>query len=72
MRKQTKILVQRDRENTKRYEILINTDYPFLLSWNRSLSDAIETAYQYGSENLKGNFLLTVDYKGLILSDDKS
>ncbi len=64
MRKQTKILVQRDRENAKRYEILINSNYPFLLSWNRSLKDATETAYQYGCENLKGNFLLTVDCRG--------
>ena len=65
MRKQTKILVQRDRENTKRYEILVNSNYPFLLSWNRSLQDATEKAYQYGSENLKGDFLLTVDCRGL-------
>ena len=65
MRRQTKILVQRDRENAKRYEILINTDYPFLLSWNRSLGDATETAYQYGYKNLKGDFLLTVDPRGL-------
>ena len=64
MKKQTKILVQRDRENAKRYEILINSNYPFLLSWNRSLKDATETAYQYGYENLKGNFLLTVDCRG--------
>ncbi len=64
MKKQTKILVQRDRENAKRYEILINSNYPFLLSWNRSLQDATETAFQYGYENLKGNFLLTVDCRG--------